>query len=79
MKQDNASEKIEKANELLEEAYDILNEVHYDYVIPVLETKAGETNKQLYHIINDTLVTAKADIDKMTVLLGTIPLDMVEE
>ena len=78
MTQCNAIEKIEKVKNLLEEIYDILDEVHYDYVQPSLETKAGETNKQLYHNVINSLEIAKLDIDEMKVFLETIPLDMIE-
>lgn len=77
MTQDNAIEKIEQAKELLEEIYDILDEVHYDYVQPFLETKPGETNKQLHHDVINSLEVAKLDIDQMKVFIETIPLDMV--
>lgn len=78
MTQAHAIEKIEKVTELLEEIYDLLDEVHYDYVLPHLETKDGETNNQLRNHVINSLEVAKLDIDQMKVFLETIPLDMVE-
>lgn len=78
MTQAHAIEKIEKVTELLEEIYDLLDEVHYDYVQPHLETKDGETNNQLRNHVINSLEVAKLDVDQMKVFLETIPLDMVE-
>lgn len=78
MTQAHAIEKIEKVTELLEEIYDLLDEVHYDYVLPHLEEKDGETNNQLRNHVVNSLEVAKLDVDQMKVFLETIPLDMVE-
>lgn len=78
MTQAHAIEKIEKVTELLEEIYDLLDEVHYDYVLPCLEIKDGETNNQLRNHVINSLEVAKLDVDQMKVFLETIPLDMVE-
>lgn len=78
MTQENAIEKIEEVTVLLEEIYDLLDEVHYDYVLPHLEKKDGETNNQLRNHVINSLEIAKLDIDQMKVFLETIPLDMVE-
>ena len=78
MTQSHAIEKIEKVTELLEEIYDLLDEVHYDYVLPHLEINDGETNNQLRNHVINSLEVAKLDVDQMKVFLETIPLDMVE-
>lgn len=78
MTQAHAIEKIEKVTELLEEIYDLLDEVHYDYVLPYLEVNDGETNNQLRNHVVNSLEVAKLDVDQMKVFLETIPLDMVE-
>lgn len=77
MTQDNAIKKIEKAKDLLEDIYYILDEVHYDYVIPALETKSGEINEELHNDVINSLLTAKFDIYEMKDFIETIPLDKV--
>ena len=78
MTQAHAIEKIEKVTELLEEIYDLLDEVHYDYVLPSLEITDGDTNNTLRTHLLHSLELAKLDVDQMKVFLETIPLDMVE-
>ena len=78
MTQAHAIEKIEEVTQLLEQIYDLLDEVQYDYVLPHLETKDGETNNQLRNHVINSLEVAKLDVDQMKVFLETIPLDMVE-
>lgn len=78
MTQAHAIEKIEKVTVLLEEIYDLLDEVHYDYVLPCFEIKDGETNNQLRNHVINSLEVAKLDVDQMKVFLESIPLDMVE-